>query len=130
MSHPSPTISKQVKGARAEEAVARLLRRRGFRILRRNYACPMGELDIVAQKGEWIAFVEVRSAQRDTPIPPAQTVTLPKRRRIVRAARAFVREARAEHHYLRFDVAQVWLDEKGKPREIDYIEGAFDESGE
>ena len=57
-------------GTRSERAAARFLRRLGCRILARNYACPHGELDLVAEQAGCIVFVEVRSTGGDDPERP------------------------------------------------------------
>ena len=48
-------------GTRSERAAARFLRGLGYRILSRNYSCPLGELDLVALDSDCLVFVEVRS---------------------------------------------------------------------
>jgi len=48
------------KGKKAEDKAARFLRLRGYRILDRNARLARGELDIVAAKGDTLAFVEVK----------------------------------------------------------------------
>ncbi len=52
------------RGREAEERVARYLRRRGWQVLDRNARGGRGELDIVARKGDMLAFVEVKRRQR------------------------------------------------------------------
>lgn len=49
------------KGRSGEERAARYLKRRGYQLLERNVRAGRGELDIVARKGELLAFVEVKS---------------------------------------------------------------------
>jgi len=44
-------------GALGERVAARFLKRRGFRILRRNYVCPAGEADLIALDGREVVFV-------------------------------------------------------------------------
>jgi putative endonuclease len=75
-------------GARGEGAAVLFLRLKGYRILARNYLVKGGEIDIIAQKGETLAFVEVkwRAALDDAFL----AIDAAKRRRIVRAARVFI----------------------------------------
>ena len=51
-------------GAQAEEFTAKWLEERGYTILDRNFFMRGGELDIIAQIEDTIAFVEVRSWDR------------------------------------------------------------------
>jgi putative endonuclease len=48
-------------GQLGESLAHAYLERAGLKILRQNYRCPKGEMDIIAQDKEWIVFVEVRS---------------------------------------------------------------------
>ena len=52
--------ARKLAGREAEARCAEYLRERGYRILAMNYACRGGEIDIVAAKGAYLAFVEVK----------------------------------------------------------------------
>jgi len=116
---------KAERGKRAENAVARRLWWEGYRILERNYAVRGGEVDIIARRGDTVAFVEVRARQEGSEIAPKDTVGYGKQRRIDTAASAYVKAKRLEDVSLRYDIAEVWLDDRGRPKQIDIIEGAF-----
>jgi putative endonuclease len=64
------------------------LRLRGWRILARDWRCPMGEIDIVARRGRTIAMIEVK-ARRDL-ATAFEAINPRQRRRIARAAEAFL----------------------------------------
>ncbi len=69
-------------GTRSERAAARFLRRKlGYRILRRNFSCPRGELDLIALDGDCLIFVEVRSTEGEDSTPPVESVDFDKQRR-------------------------------------------------
>jgi putative endonuclease len=74
-----------VFGMRAETIAAVWLRAKGYRILDRRYIVKGGELDIVAARGETLAFVEVKA--RDSLYDAAFAIDEIKRRRVSRAAR-------------------------------------------
>src|SRR5437763_16509219 len=78
-------------GSRSERAAARFLRRRGYRVVARNYACPLGELDLVAVDAGCVVFVEVRSTETDDPARPAASVDARKQRRLTDLALHFLR---------------------------------------
>ncbi len=75
-------------GLRAETLAALLLRLKGYRVLARRFVVSGGEIDIVAQRGDTIAFVEVKARENldDAAIAILET----KRRRISRAARVWL----------------------------------------
>ena len=93
-------------GRLAESLCAWHLRFRGYRILARRYRSPVGEIDIVARRGNTLAVVEVKArADRTT----ARDSLRPRQRgRIIRAAEAFIasRPALAGMD-IRFDVMVV-----------------------
>jgi putative endonuclease len=75
-------------GLRAETIAAWLLRLKGYRVLARRFVVSGGEIDIVAQRGDAIAFVEVKA--RDDLDEAASAIHEAKRRRISRAARVWL----------------------------------------
>lgn len=116
---------KKQTGGRGEAATADYLEQQGYRILARNWHCRCGELDIVAVKGEIIAFVEVKTRQPNPLVSPAAAVDYRKQGRVIRSAQAYL----CTHSYdlqPRFDVAAVTM-ENGS-FQIDYLEAAFDAS--
>lgn len=80
------------KGRAGEDLAAALLEQNGYHILARNFHCRGGELDIVAAKGEILAFVEVRTRRSGAMVSPAESVTAAKRKKLVSAAYAFLEE--------------------------------------
>ncbi len=72
------------RGVFAEMLAAALFRLKGYRIVAQRYRSPVGEIDLVAQKGKRLVFVEVK--RRRTTDEAAWTLPAKQRRRIVRAA--------------------------------------------
>lgn len=93
-------------GRTAESAAAWLLRLKGFRILERRFATPVGEIDLVACRGDLLLFVEVK---RRGELAAASEAILPRQRqRIARAAEIFLqRRPAARTMRCRFDVVAV-----------------------
>ena len=58
---PAMSNDRSERGRLGEEYAARLLEREGYRILSRNFRTRYGEIDLIAQKGEILAFVEVKA---------------------------------------------------------------------
>lgn len=96
-------------GRRAETLCALMLRAKGFGILARDLRTPQGEIDIVARRGRVLAFVEVKA--RDDTIAAQAALGPRQRRRIERAAQAFLRmRPDLDSCELRFDImlARPW----------------------
>jgi putative endonuclease len=106
-----------VTGGEAEELAARLLARRGYRILARNVKSKVGEIDIVADDGGVLCFVEVRARRDGT---AAESIGAVKRRRMERAAEQYLAASRKTSCACRFDVVTV------SPSGVDLIKNAFD----
>jgi len=93
-------------GRAAETLCAVFLVLRGYRILARDYRCPVGEIDLVCRRGRRVAFVEVKA--RHDRGRAAEAVTPAQRARIARAAAHFLaRHPHLETCEARFDVILV-----------------------
>ncbi|WP_348272713.1 YraN family protein [Pannonibacter tanglangensis] len=75
-------------GLGAESLAALLLRLKGWRILARRFRSGAGEVDLIARRGEVLAFIEVKA--RGTRSAALEAVTATARGRIIRAARIFL----------------------------------------
>lgn len=102
------TVSKRALGQRAERQAERYLSRQGLRVVKRNYRCRLGEIDLVMHEGDTLVFVEVRLRGRTTFGDGIDSVSLHKQRRLIRAARHFLmRNLRWRHAPCRFDVIGI-----------------------
>ena len=119
-----PGLAVNKDGQKYEEQAALFLRAAGYEILDRNWATPMGELDIVARKEGTVVFVEVRARSNPDYGTPAETVTAGKRARIIKTAMAYIKARRPEAETFRFDV--IGIVPGGMP---EHIEGAFSADG-
>lgn len=99
------------------------LRENGYRILARNYRCPLGEIDLVAMDGESLVFIEVKTRRGETFGHPAESVDAIKRRRLYRVARHFIAQTRTGALPCRFDVVSVRPG--GCDPAVEVIRGAF-----
>ncbi|HLU65135.1 MAG TPA: YraN family protein [Kofleriaceae bacterium] len=95
------------KGRSAEDRAERRLRALGYEIVERNWRSAAGELDLVAIEGGDLVFVEVRSREDDSAGPAALAVGPAKRRRVARAAAAYLHERRPSFDTCRFDVVAI-----------------------
>lgn len=93
-------------GISAESRAAAWLIAKGYRIHARRFRTPHGEIDIVARRGNLIAFVEVKARARLD--DAAYAVTPKQRQRIVAAAEVWLMTHPEHANFeLRFDVVLV-----------------------
>lgn len=115
---PSP---RQRRGSEAEDRAQALIEAQGLRVEARNFRCRSGEIDIVAQDGDTLVFVEVRSRSHDRQGGAAASVDLRKQRRLIRAAEYYLlRHPDQRHRPCRFDVIALDAD-----RDANWIRNAF-----
>ena len=108
-----------------EEQAARCLRRKGYRIVERNFRCRQGEIDIIAEKGGFLVFVEVKERKDARFAEAREFVTAAKQRRILTAAQLYLAQSGSERQP-RFDVIEVYAPRGPEgPVKISHIENAF-----
>ena len=115
---------KRDLGKAGEDAACTYLRRRGYRILQRNYACPLGEIDVICYHHGCIIFVEVKTRRGDLASDPEDNITFTKRRQVERAAKAWLALHREPECAYRFDAVSVVMPKEEKPR-VRHIVEAF-----
>ncbi len=118
--------SRMRLGALGEDAAARLLEKAGYKIVKRNHRCRLGEVDLIAEQGELLVFIEVRTRATAAFGAPAATVTPAKQRKVIIAARDFLARWRGPERGVRFDVVAV-IDAPGGPV-LEHFPGAFEGS--
>jgi putative endonuclease len=111
-------------GNEAEEAAVRFLVAEGWKVLARNWTCRYGELDVVAERGDILCFVEVRMRSTAVWGDPAHTVSFAKQRRVVKAALHYLFAYELGERMMRFDVISVVG--RGERATVEHIPGAFD----
>lgn len=107
-------------GEEGERLAARFLEERGYRVVARRWRGAGREIDLVVEKADVVAFVEVKT-RRSPLAPPATAVDWRKRRQV--ASAALVASERWRGRAFRFDVVSVELRPEG-PR-IEHIADAF-----
>ncbi len=125
--------TKQI-GDIGEDAAVKFLKKKGYRILERNFRAGRNEIDIIARYGRDIVFVEVKtrtpSIGGDLPYgDPLESVDQRKQKRTMDAASAYLYQCETEL-LPRFDIIEVYLKKvpllsKPVPERIRHIEDAF-----
>jgi len=118
---------RQSTGRKGEEAALKYLMQEGYLLRARNYRCRWGEIDIIAQKGEDLVFVEVRSRNSLAFGMPQESITLQKQRRMQRIARYYLARELGGcwKGTVRFDVIAIVFDERGEPGFFEHLCAAF-----
>ena len=96
-----------ILGDRGERIAARHLRGLGYRVIGRNYRCPMGEIDIIARDGDTVVFVEVKTRSGREFGEPEEAVGPRKRRKLRDVALCYIKSRRAPMPAVRFDVVSI-----------------------
>ena len=89
---PKAPTSRQRTGQRGETVARAFLERRGYEVIATNYRSPWGEVDIVAQDGPALVFVEVKTRRSTTFGAAVEAVTAAKAKRLVATAQHYVAE--------------------------------------
>jgi putative endonuclease len=119
---PDPRALGQV----AERYAVEHLRKLGYRILATNVRYKVGEIDVVAEQGATLVFVEVRARRSGAYGTAAETVGAKKQLRVWRAAETYLQEQNVDpSRPCRIDVVAIQLDRAGRPAELEVIEDAF-----
>jgi putative endonuclease len=121
---------RSARGREAEEIAAEWLAARGYRVLARNHALPLGEVDLVCEGERVVCFVEVRSRSGEAYGGPEETVDRRKARRVALAARDWAERNpdAVRGRDLRFDVVAVTFAAGPSPR-VAHFPAAFDADG-
>ena len=120
-------MDRQRTGRAGEDAAARHLRRKGYRIVERNLRLGrLGELDIVAEKRGVLAIVEVKSVIAGTDISGFEHITAAKQRKLVELAQAYIQQRQPKFSAVRLDAIEVTFpDETLRRPRITHLEDAF-----
>ena len=111
-------------GKQGEDLAAAHLAENGYRILERNYRSVFGEIDIVAEEGDTLVFVEVKSRRSEAYGDPQLAVGPEKQRKISRVAMSYLSEKGWNRRPARFDIVAVKLRPSGNL--IELIRNAFE----
>ncbi len=115
---------RQRLGKRGEGLAVRYLEEYGYTILERNFRTRQGEIDIVAQKGDYLVFVEVRTRSSSTYGPPEESITQLKKAHLIATAEEYLQVRGQEETEWRIDVIAIEVDPRGKVMRMELVENA------
>lgn len=114
----------QAAGRRGEDLAHRFLRRRGYRVVARNWRprAAAGEIDLVAWLGPVLVFIEVKTRGTEEFGTPDRAVDAEKQTALIRCAREYARRAGVNWDRVRFDVVNVVME---RPPRLELLQDAF-----
>ena len=121
-----PTARSRL-GTRGEGVAREYLKTKGYRIVDANFRCPWGEVDIVAQEGVCLVFVEVRT--RRAPLSygtPEESLTRKKRDRLVATAETYIQSCTDPPEEWRIDLVGVYLYSQSAIERVVHIANAVE----
>ncbi len=124
-----PIIGFRDFGQSAETEAEHYLRQKGYRILARNLRSPNGELDLVAESGKVLVFIEVKGRRTSAFGGAAYAVHERKQARLVRLAAQYLAQHRLRDRLCRFDVVLCRGGASSVPA-IEHVENAFEVPGD
>ena len=118
--------SRQETGRLGELAARRHLERLGWVIVGTNVRCGRSEIDIVAQDGDTLVFVEVRTRRGLQLGTPEESVTPRKQQQMLTAAQRYLTETDGWQRDWRIDVVSVQLDRNNGIARLQVIRNAIE----
>ena len=111
-------------GEAGERAAKGYLESRGYAILDTNFRCPYGEVDIIAQEGECLVFLEVRTRSGGSFGSPEESITPDKERKLIATAETYMQSKADLPEQWRIDLVAVDVDGRGRITRIELMENA------
>ena len=122
-----PSDSNQSLGILGENLAVAALEQKGYAIIARRHRSRYGEIDIIAEDGRCIVFIEVKLRTSDLFGEAFEAIPRWKQRRIMTVALDYLAKNGLLDRPVRFDVAAV--DERNGRLDVELIEDAFTEDG-
>ena len=123
------TFKKKELGAKGEEVAVSYLKSRGYRIVERNYRIRFGEIDIIAEQGDDLVFIEVKTRSGTLFGSPFESVTKQKQKQLSKVALEYISKEGFHDRPARFDVVGIEL-QKGsetfQDAAVELLQNAFD----
>lgn len=119
-------MKKHLSGKIGENIVADFLRSQGYEILERNFRSGHREIDLIAEKGGGLVFVEVKMRRTVKFGYGEEAVTAAKRKYLLSAAADYLRlKGRNMSYGWRFDIVALELEKDGSVRNIEHMKDVF-----
>ena len=116
--------TRQLLGKEGEKVAERYLRKKGYRVVERNYRCSAGEVDLIVLDRRVIVFVEVKTRTDHRFGTPLEAVEFRKQQKMIQAAQFFLSQKKLHQRDARFNV--VGISWPGDEPLIEHVQNAFE----
>ena len=117
-------------GEQGENIAVRYLQNKGYRIVTRNYRTRFGEIDIIAEQGPDLVFVEVKTRTSALFGSPLDSVDVNKQKQLSRVALDYMSRKSCQNRPARFDVVGILVKNRDPSPEkevaVELVRDAFD----
>lgn len=119
-------MDRRLLGRWGEQTAASYLKNKRYKIIGLNYSCRMGEIDLIAESGKYVVFVEVKLRKSDKFAEAREFVTRSKQEKIITTASLWLSQNQTKLQP-RFDVIEIYAPEGASSDtvKINHIENAF-----
>ena len=111
-------------GKIGEDLALRKVKRLGYKVVAKNYRCPLGEIDLIAKDRGCLVFIEIKTRKGKSVGYAKEAVDGRKRRQISKVALSYMKSNDCMDVKARFDVIAINI--MGDQKEIEIITNAFD----
>jgi putative endonuclease len=111
-------------GELGEKLALKRIKRLGYKLVAKNYRCPLGEIDLIAKDGDCLVFIEIKTRRNSSTGNAKEALQQRKRRQISRVALYYMKANGCYDIEARFDVIAVNI--RGGKEEIELIQDAFE----
>lgn len=116
--------AKQALGREGEKIAEQYLKKKGYKLVARNYRCPAGEIDLIALDRRVVVFVEVKTRTGHGFGTPLEAVEFRKQRKMSQTAQYFLSAKKLHQREARFDVVGISWSQREPV--VEHIENAFE----
>ncbi len=115
-------MKRREVGILGEKIAVDYLSKQGYRVLETNFRCREGEIDIVAEKDDFLVFVEVRTRRSTSFVTPEESVTPSKIERLITLGQTYIESHQDLPPSWRIDVVAVELTPEARVSRIELFE--------
>ncbi len=114
---------RHIIGKIGEDIACKYILQKNYKIIKRNFYCRQGEIDIIAKDKNEVVFIEVKTRTNNKYGEPVDSITYYKKNKIIKSIQYYIYKEKIEHIDIRIDVIEIYS-KKGKYK-INHIKNAI-----